>query len=59
VRAFRSIGHEPTDEIAAFLRAARARTPEAMRQAFKGHGLTPMNLVFGTAGSGRRASPAR
>jgi penicillin amidase len=42
----RWVGHEPTDEITAFLRAVRARTPEALRRAFAGYGLTPLNVVF-------------
>ncbi|HEX8375588.1 MAG TPA: penicillin acylase family protein, partial [Geminicoccaceae bacterium] len=44
--AFRWAGHEPTDEITAFLRAAKSRTPDELRRAFEGYGLTPMNLVF-------------
>lgn len=44
--AFRWAGHEPTDEITAFLRAAKARNPEELRRAFVGYGLTPMNVVF-------------
>ena len=44
--AFRWVGHEPTDEITAFLRAVRARTPEALWRAFAGYGITPLNVVF-------------
>ena len=44
--AFRWVGHEATDEITSFLRAIRARTPEELRAAFAGYGLTPLNVVF-------------
>jgi penicillin G amidase len=44
--AFRWAGHEPTDEITALLRAARARTPQELRESFKGYGVTPLNVVF-------------
>lgn len=44
--AFRWVGHETTDEITAFLGAARARNPEELCRAFKGYGLTPLNLIF-------------
>ena len=35
-----------TDEITSSLNAARARTPEELRSAFAGYGLTPLNIVF-------------
>jgi penicillin amidase len=44
--AFKWVGHEPTDEITAFLGAARAQSPEELRQAFSTYGLTPLNLLF-------------
>ena len=44
--AFRWVGHEPTDEITAFLRATKARDPEELREAFQGYGLTPLNVIF-------------
>lgn len=44
--AFRWVGHEVTDEITSFLRAAKSRTPEELRQAFVGYGLTPLNVIF-------------
>lgn len=44
--ALRWIGHEPTDESTALLRAARARTPEEFRRAFDGFGVSAQNMVF-------------
>lgn len=44
--AFRWAGHEPTDEVTSFLLASKARTPDDLRAAFAGYGLTPLNVVF-------------
>lgn len=47
--ALRWIGHEPTDEITALLRAARARTPDEFRRAFSGFGVSAQNMLFADA----------
>ncbi|MBW8270745.1 penicillin acylase family protein [Caldovatus aquaticus] len=44
--ALRWVGHEPTDEITALLRAARARDGAAFRAAFAGFGVSPQNMVW-------------
>ncbi|MGZ8322300.1 MAG: penicillin acylase family protein [Rhodoplanes sp.] len=44
--ALRWVGHEPTDELTAFLRAARARTPEEFGDAFAGYGVCGENMLF-------------
>ncbi|MBX3498879.1 MAG: penicillin acylase family protein [Alphaproteobacteria bacterium] len=44
--ALRWIGHEPTDEITALLRASRARTPDEFRRAFSGFGVSAQNMLF-------------
>jgi penicillin amidase len=47
--ALRWIGHEPTDEITALLRAARATTPEDFRAAFAGFGVSAQNMIVAAA----------
>ncbi|MDR6292301.1 penicillin amidase [Inquilinus ginsengisoli] len=47
--ALRWIGHEPTDEITALLRASRATTPEDFRAAFAGFGVSAQNMLVATA----------
>ncbi|BBK38906.1 penicillin amidase [Allostella sp. ATCC 35155] len=50
--ALRWVGHEPTDEITALLKAARARDVTEFRDAFAGFGVSPQNmLVADRAGS--------
>lgn len=50
--ALRWVGHEPTDEITALLKAARARDVTEFRDAFAGFGVSPQNmLVVDRAGS--------
>jgi penicillin amidase len=44
--ALRWVGHEPTDEFTAFFAAARARTPEAFRDAFTTYGVSGQNMLF-------------
>ncbi len=44
--ALRWVGHEPTDEITALLRAARARNGEEFRAAFAGFGVSPQNMIW-------------
>ena len=44
--AMRWIGHEPTDEVTPFLRAACARDAEAFRAAFAGYGVPAQTMVF-------------
>ena len=44
--ALRWVGHEPTDELTSFLRAARARTPQEFRLAFAGYGVCGENMLF-------------
>jgi len=44
--ALRWAGHEPTDEITALLRAARARSAAAFRDSFAGFGVSPQNMLY-------------
>ncbi len=44
--ALRWIGHEPTDEITALLRAARARGGGEFRAAFAGFGVSAQNMIW-------------
>lgn len=44
--ALRWVGHAPTDEITALLRAARAKDGEAFRRAFAGFGVSPQTMVW-------------
>ncbi len=44
--ALRWAGHEPTDEITALLRAARARTAAEFRDSFAGFGVSPQNMLY-------------
>jgi penicillin amidase len=44
--ALRWVGHEPTDEITALLRAARARDGESFRQAFAGFGVSAQTMLW-------------
>jgi penicillin amidase len=44
--ALRWVGHEPTDEVTPFLRAARARDAAAFRAAFAGYGVPAQTMVF-------------
>ncbi len=46
VIALRWVGHEPTDEITAFLKANRATTPEAFREAYENYGVSAQNMLF-------------
>lgn len=50
VVALRWMGSEPSDEIGAFLRAARAQTPDAFRAAFADFGVCAQNILFATRG---------
>jgi len=43
--ALRWVGHEPTDEITAFLKAARARSVDDFRQAFATYGVSAQNML--------------
>ncbi len=45
VLALRWVGHEPTDEISAFLAAARARDVEGFRAAFADYGVSAQNML--------------
>ncbi|TSD83933.1 penicillin acylase family protein [Mycobacterium sp. KBS0706] len=47
--ALRWIGHEPTDEVTALLRASRATTPEEFRAAFAGFGVSAQNMLVAGA----------
>lgn len=47
--ALRWIGHEPTDEVTALLRASRATTPEDFRAAFAGFGVSAQNMLVAGA----------
>ncbi len=49
VLALRWVGHEPTDEITALLRAARARNSTEFRHAFNGFGVSPQNMIWADA----------
>ena len=44
--ALRWVGHEPTDEISAFLRASRAKDGTAFRAAFKGYGIPGQTMIY-------------
>ena len=44
--ALRWIGHEPTDEISAFLRASQARSGQAFCEAFRGYGVPGQTMVY-------------
>lgn len=44
--AMRWIGHEPTDEVTPFLRAACARDADSFRTAFAGYGVPAQTMVF-------------
>lgn len=44
--ALRWMGAEPSDEIGAFLAAARATTPDEFRAAFKNFGVCAQNILF-------------
>jgi penicillin G amidase len=44
--ALRWMGHQPSDEITAFLQAQRATTPEAFRAAFATYGVGGQNMQF-------------
>nr|WP_029895595.1 penicillin acylase family protein [Desulfohalovibrio reitneri] len=56
--ALRWTGHRPTDEITALLRANRAATPEAFRQAFAGYGSPPMHMLYAHVSGEIGAFPA-
>ena len=43
--ALRWVGHEPTDEITALLRASQARDVAEFRDAFAGFGVSPQNML--------------
>ncbi|TVQ41575.1 MAG: penicillin acylase family protein, partial [Geminicoccaceae bacterium] len=45
VLALRWVGHEPTDEITAFLEAMRASDVESFRQAFASYGVSAQNML--------------
>lgn len=44
--AMRWVGHEPTDEFTAFLRAGKARSPTEFREAFQTYGISGQTMVF-------------
>lgn len=44
--AMRWVGHEPSDEITAFLTALKAKTPQQFRASFKDYAVGAYNLVF-------------
>jgi len=44
--ALKWIGHNPTEEFTCFFNAARAKTPEEFRGAFKGYGISGQNMLF-------------
>lgn len=46
--ALRWMGHQPSDEIGAFLRAADARDPDSFRRAFADFGVCAQNILFAT-----------
>lgn len=46
--ALRWIGQEPSDEIGAFLGAARAQSPDQFRAAFESFGVCAQNILFAT-----------
>lgn len=47
--ALRWVGHDPSDEITALLRANRARSGAEFRAAFDGYALAPLNMVYADA----------
>ncbi len=44
--ALRWMGHDPSDEITAFIRVARAETPDAFRSALATYAVSPQNMQF-------------
>jgi penicillin amidase len=50
VLALRWVGHQPTDEITALLRAAKARDGAEFRAAFNGFGVSPQNFLWADTG---------
>lgn len=50
--ALRWVGHEPTDEITAFLKAARARTVDDFRTAFATYGVSAQNMLAADSAGG-------
>ncbi len=44
--AIKWIGHEPRDQVTALLAAARAKTPQEFREAFKTFAVSAQNMVF-------------
>lgn len=44
--ALRWAGHTPSDEITAFLKANRARTPEQLRRAFASYSVSGQNILY-------------
>lgn len=44
--ALRWVGHGPTDEVTALLRAARARSAAEFRDSFAGFGVSPQNMLY-------------
>jgi penicillin G amidase len=44
--ALRWVGHEPSDEFTALLKANRARNWDDFREAFRGYGVPGMNILF-------------
>ncbi len=46
VLALRWVGHEPTDEITAFLKANKADTAVAFREAYRDYGVSAQNMLF-------------
>jgi penicillin amidase len=44
--ALRWVGHEPTDEITALLRASRARSATEFRDHLAGFGVSPQNMLY-------------
>jgi penicillin amidase len=50
--ALRWVGHEPTDEITAFLNAARAGSVEEFRTAFESYGVSAQNMLAADSSGG-------
>jgi penicillin amidase len=50
--ALRWVGHEPTDEITALLRGARARNGAEFRAAFAGFGVSAQNMIWAERSGG-------
>ncbi|MEO1193463.1 MAG: penicillin acylase family protein [Pseudomonadota bacterium] len=46
VLALRWVGHDPTDEITAFLNANRATSPAEFREAYRNYGVSAQNMLF-------------